>query len=60
MLLIGSLPVYFKSVPGQFTGTENLDISDAQITEETTAALLRYKKPWLTKNLASSYDEEDK
>ena len=58
MLLIGSHPVFFKNVPGQFNSIDNLNISDAEITEENTAALLRYKKPWIIKNQASS--EEDK
>ena len=53
--------MYFKSVPGRFTSTENIDISDAEITEETTAALLKYKKPWIIKNQASGDNdgEED-
>ena len=45
MLLIGSIPVHFKVVPGSFEDYKNMKISEAEFTEEAVTNLLKYKRP---------------
>lgn len=51
--MIGTSPVYFKQVPGEFQGIENLQISESELTQENIQKLLKYKAPWVPTNAQS-------
>ena len=47
MLLIGSIPVHFKQLLGNYYDESRYGISEKQIEEDSVKELLKYKEPWI-------------